>query len=192
VVSAWHSTFLAQSIRDGKLNTLLIKPINPIVFDTTNNIAEKVLKMFFLLPMVIVGALIFNAQLHSTGIRAVLFILSLVLAAIFRFITEHLIGILGFWIEEVVSIKNLIDASSLAFGGWIVPLFLFSTQLQEILKWLPFYYYGGFSLEILVSPMPYINIYIGILFQIGWTLLISMLTIFLWKKGVKKYSAYGG
>ncbi|MFC1748284.1 hypothetical protein ACFL2V_05700 [Pseudomonadota bacterium] len=53
LTSAWHGIFTAHAIRTGQINKLLIKPHFPLLHSITNNLAEKVIKILFLFPVVI-------------------------------------------------------------------------------------------------------------------------------------------
>jgi len=189
---AWQGIFFADDIRTGAVNRLLIKPISPFLSMFTNNLAEKIIKIFFLLPMVTIGFIIFPQDLHLQLSNMFLFFIALIMAFFINFSLETLMGMAGFWLDEVTSLSNLRDILDYTFGGIIVPIYLYSGIFKTIADLLPFRYSVAFPFEIFTNSLSFPELIIGFSIQLGWILLFTLLSVCLWHKGIQKYSAYGG
>jgi len=64
--------------------------------------------------------------------------------------------------------------------------------LLNISKFLPLQYFWYIPTLIILGKTDLINIKTSIITVITWTIIISIIINFAWKKGVKNYSFYGG
>jgi ABC-2 type transport system permease protein len=192
ITSAWHGTFFADRIRKGDLNKHLVKPISPFLYDVTDNLGEKLVKALFLIPLVIVGILFFPVRVSLDVPTIGYLILALFLGLVLNFLMQAVIGIMGFWIDEVTSLLNWNDALESTIGGKLMPIFLFPVGIAVVARLLPFYYFTGFPLEILSHSLSGREILQGFVIELIWVGLLFIGLVFGWKKGVAKYSAYGG
>lgn len=192
LTGAWHGTFLAKDIRTGELNKYLTKPASPFYSALSNNITEKIVKTIIITPMILFGTLFYSPDYTSNLLVILLFILALTLSAAVAFSIDNFIGIAGFWFDQVYSIKNLIVTADLSLGGRLIPIFMFPPLLRQISTFLPFRYLVSFPVEILSNTLSLRQIVTGLTIQITWLLALWFLSVILWRKGNKKYGAYGG
>lgn len=192
LTGAWHGGFLAERIRSGELNSTLAKPMFPLIGDMANNIGEKILKLFYIVPFVFVAHLYFGIDLQLGLGTVSLTILALVLGVMIAFTIETVIGLLTFWMDEVSSIENFHDIIQYTFGGRIAPLFLFPPAIKFVAEVLPFRYVLSFPLEILVGSLTNAEISLGFGVLIFWLVIFGVVAWILWRQGIRRYSAYGG
>ncbi len=192
LTSAWGGTFLAEKIRTGSLNMYLVKPTNPFIFDIANNLAEKAVKSIFLLPMIVFGGVIFSTNIKVTIPMLAFTIAALLLSAATNFLVETIVGLLGFWTEEVTSFVNLIDISKFTLGGRVIPLFLFPLGVRAVANILPFRYLAVFPLEIIAGAVNSQEMMTGFAIQFAWLAIFAISARFLWERGLTRYSAVGG
>lgn len=190
-VTSWHGIFMAQEIRTGYLGKKLIKPIFPLISDISNNLAEKTIKIFILLPFLMISFSLFSLKLNLSLENVLWCGLSLVTSIIFTFSLETLMGIAGFWLEETSAIENFVDITDYTLGGKMIPLFLFPTSLKLFTTYMPFRYSISFPLEIITNSLTQQQIMLGFLIEFFWIGIIALLSRILWIKGIKKYTAYG-
>ena len=114
--SSWYGQFLPGRIRRGEISSILLKP-QPFLIETiSNNIAEKIIKLSFLIPMVVFLGYWLSAKVLSQNILIwVLIVLTTLLAAIIFFLLDVIIGMLAFWFEETRSIQELIGVLNRCF-----------------------------------------------------------------------------
>jgi len=190
--SAWHGTYLANDIRAGRISSALSKPFSLFTQFFAGNCSSKFVKTFFLLPMVIFSLFLFNLKLTPTLLQISTFIISLGVTAILAFYRDHLIGLLAFWLDDISAINDFFDISEFTFGGRVVPIFIFPPLLKSIAFILPFRYFTVFPLEIITGTLSPTQIFTGLSIQLVWLCLAVYATSMFWKKGVRRYSAFGG
>ena len=105
--SSWLTTFLARDIRLGKLSSWMVRPASLLTF-VANNLSEKVMKTFALLPMIGVLWSVFHDSMHVPAGRGhlALFATSVVLAAILVFTIDILVASLAFWMDDVAALHQ--------------------------------------------------------------------------------------
>lgn len=192
LVSAWHGPFWSRMIRLGDLNMRLIKPLHPIVLDIGNNLAEKIIKICFLGPMLAVGFWLLKPELSLELWLLPVLLLSILGAAILSYIFESLIGLAGFWMEDTSSLSNFGNIAEYTLGGRVVPIFLFPLALRQVVDILPFRYMLAFPLEIVTGSLTNEQIGQGLFTQIIWIGIMVFVFWAMWRGGFKRYSASGG
>jgi len=101
--SSWMAAFLANDIRLGKLSSWMVRPASLLVKFVANNLSEKFLKLFALVPMIGIVWWIFrdSMNLPADAGRWALFAISIVLGAVLVFTIDILIAALAFWMDDV-------------------------------------------------------------------------------------------
>lgn len=193
LASAWLAVFMADTIRDGRLNVWLARPGSFLYEMAANNLAEKVIKLFILVPMIaIFGWFVRDSlMLDVAPWRWLAMLVSAMVAGVFFFWLDVAMGSLGFWLENI---SGLDWGRALLVGlvtGSVVPLALFPDWAQGFLHVQPFRYTISFPLEIVVAGLSGREVAIGLVVQLGYTALISVGALRLWRRGLRSYSAVG-
>lgn len=192
LVTVWVIWDLDREIRLGELSSRLIKPLNPIHYHIAFNLADKIFRIFTLVPAILTITFFFPALRFSSSPEHVLsFLLSLSMAWAIRFMSQYCIGLLGFWVTQSMAINEVTYAGLLLFGGVIAPLDLFPSQFHELIMHLPFRYMLSLPVEILLGLLSRDLLVRELLIQFFWLTAFLILYQLLWKKGLKKYSAVG-
>ncbi len=190
--SAWHAREWSAKIRLGELSPYLLKPASFSLFLLGNNIGEKLLKSFYLLPIIFLAGLALNLNLPQPSVSTILLlIISWLLAALLTFAIELAILLTTFWLDDIESLDNFIVFSTYVFSGQFIPLVAFPASIQTISPFLPFRYLLSFPVEILTGRIIGLNIPVGLAFQIFWCILMIFICRILWRKGLIRYSAVG-
>ncbi len=121
-----------------------------------------------------------------------IFFCTLMLAIILNFMIFYCISGLGFWMIDASSAIFITTLVGTIVSGGIFPLDIFSTQVQFLLKLLPFPYTSYFPVSILCNRIENSDIVRGILLQLFWIAICYIMTKFVWKIGTKKYVSIGG
>lgn len=193
-IGSWHGIFLGRYIKDGFINSRLLKPIPIWLYNVGNNIGEKLIKTFFIVPILLVMMWLFNLTPSlSMGVRELsLFSITFIMAAVLAYLFETMIGELAFWTSEISGIRDFEKIMAFIFGGEVIPVFLFPPFLKVVGSLLPFRYYISFPAEVLSGALSTPQILEGIGIQVVWVAVLSMVTIWLWRTGIKRYGAIGG
>lgn len=125
LTGTWHAGFFARKVRNGNLNLYLTKPLPYILTDLANNIAEKVVKLLILLPMIIIAWIYFSPSISSNGVNPIIVLWILFISFWIKFLYESVVAYLAFWLDNISGIINFTDIAEYTIGGRFIPLFLF-------------------------------------------------------------------
>ena len=190
--SSWYGQFLPGRIRRGEISSILLKP-QPFLIETiSNNIAEKIIKLSFLIPMVVFLGYWLSAKVLSQNILIwVLIVLTTLLAAIIFFLLDVIIGMLAFWFEETRSIQELIGVFESLFSGRFIPLVILPLFWKDLANLLPFRYMASLPLEILLGQLNNKQMIGGTIVQVGYLILVIITYKFISNRGFRRYGASG-
>ena len=98
---------------------------------------------------------------------------------------------LAFWTTRVYSIHEFYYALILLFSGQFVPLTLMPNVIQNIAQYLPFQMLIYFPVQLILGNLSGTQIVQG--YVVGFIWLIVSITLFnwVWRNGVKRFSAVG-
>jgi ABC-2 type transport system permease protein len=190
---AWAGFYLPRKIREGDLSLRLLQPLHPIYLDLANNLAEKFTKTWFLIPMVLAAAALYGVEpiFFSAG-QLVLASSSILAGLLIHFLLDWLLGLLGFWLADPQPLTYINTAFLYFFGGRILPLSLFPEKLRLAADLLPYRYISSLPLEILSGGEPAPSLFFSLAGQGFWLLVFLAALVFVWRRGLRRYEAYGG
>lgn len=178
-------------VKNGQWSQLLLKPIHPIHDDIAFLLGRKWFDLLILAPMLIVLGLIFNVSLSLTWWQIVAFVIACLLGFLLRTMWQWALGLTTFWIIRVSAIFDLYFALELLLSGRIVPLDLLPEWAQTAAFFLPYQWSFAFPIEVAIGRETAEQTIMGIGIQIVWLLIGSVLVRFMWRRGVRRYSAVG-
>jgi ABC-2 type transport system permease protein len=183
----------AYKVQDGSLSGELIKPIHPMLTNTlVNDIAFKTLNLIVLTPIWIVLALLFKPDFASVSIGGILLsIPAILLGYMINYLLSGTITSLAFWTTRVFSIHEFYYALILLFAGQFVPLQLMPEIIQNIARVLPFQLFMYLPIQMIQGNLSMNEILQGYGTGVIWLAAALMLFRFVWREGVKRYSAVG-
>jgi ABC-2 type transport system permease protein len=88
LTSAWHAPFFANDVRDGRLSTRLLKPLTPHAYTFIHSLTEKMVKMLFLLPMVVIGIIAYPISIDFSISTFLLCVVSVILGGVIKYLIE--------------------------------------------------------------------------------------------------------
>ena len=192
LTNVWVIWELDYEIRHGDLSVKLLHPINPIHEYIASHLADKVIRLWILVPLGIVAWLIFpTIHYDLTPLTLALLLVALVAAWILRFLSQYCFGILAFWISEAITLNDIWFAGMLMLGGVVAPLDLFPAQVKVIADYLPFRFMLSFPVEIVSGRMTTSDLLIGLVMMTFWVVFFIVVYRWLWSKGIRQFSAFG-
>jgi ABC-2 type transport system permease protein len=197
---------IANQIRNGEVKKFLIQPVDMIGCLLMQRIAHKlVYYLIAALPFALVFWLCGNFFVDGWPSVDVLgvFLASLIFAFLLGFFLETCIGLVGFWFLEVTSLMFIYMLFNFFLSGHMFPLELLpdslslysggpAINLRAIVDALPFKYLAYFPAAIFLGKIRGPEMYTGLAVEIGWVFLFIGLSRLLWRRGVKRYSGFGG
>jgi ABC-2 type transport system permease protein len=148
--------------------------------------------MVFLLPVTAILYLVLRPQVQIEARNALLFVPSLIGAALLRFFWGYWLALLAFWATRADALLALQDALVFLLAGQVAPTALLPGALRAVSRVLPFRYMLGFPVEILTGQLVPAEMGQGFVFQTSWLAAALVLYAVLWRRGVRRYSAIGG
>jgi ABC-2 type transport system permease protein len=130
--------------------------------------------------------------LPADGFTAALFAVSVLLAGLLQFFLAYAMALLAFWVLEVSTFIFILFAFEYIAGGHLFPLDILPPALAQALNYTPFPYQLYFPISIYMGKVVGTGLWRGILIQALWVLVAYGFARFMWRRGVKRYSAFGG
>lgn len=193
ITEFWFDEYIHEEIRTGEFSRFLLKPIAfPFAF-IFQNIGRKIFSIpIFLIPTVLFISLLFRQQLIFPQQKSLLlFAGALCVTFGIRFALSTLAAAGGFWWEHASALTHLRWVLEIVAGGYLLPISLYPSWMQEFPKLLPFQYIYYFPISIFTGTIPDNQIISGMIIGIIWMIFLIFLSKWVWRLGIKKYSAVG-
>jgi len=188
------STGIARDIRQGDLKKYLVQPLDMIGWLLAYRIAHKIAYIVTALPpyAVIFGVAYSYFDTFPTGWQIPAYVLSLLMGFVIGFFFEVCMGCIGFWMLEVSSILYITQTVNFFVSGQMFPLDLLPGGWGTILKALPFQYLAYFPAMVFLNKITGIQLVQSLLIGLCWAGICFLIARFLYQRGLRRYSAYGG
>ncbi len=183
---------LAEDIYTGKISYQLMKPMNIYCYLATQEVADKLKNLSFIILETIILFFLFKPQVvfPSTGVF-LLFVFAAILGAILMFVIMLLFGTIGFWSQETWGPRFLFYMFIDFTAGKLFPLNIFPQTVQQIIFLTPFPYLSYAQTQIFLGRYVGEDILKTFICLVLWIFLLSAAFLFLWRKGIKEYGALG-
>lgn len=183
----------AYKVQDGSLSSELIRPIHPMLTNTlVNNIAFKALSIMGLIPVWIVLFFLFKPDFSNVTWQSIaLAVPAMILGFFVAFLLSAAVTSIAFWTTRVWSISEFYFAVFLLFSGQFVPLKLMPTIIQETARYLPFQFSMYYPIQLILGKLSTAEIIHGFVIAAIWLVISIFLFNWVWREGVKRYSAVG-
>lgn len=183
-----NSMNLSEDIRLGRISSYLIYPFNFWEFHTASFLSFQFLQLLIsLVTITIISSFGFLSGLSLS--QLVIGILFCFYISFFWYLLQYLCGILAFWLEETWILRVILQTLSLFLSGAILPLDFYPKAFVDLLQWTPFPYLTYYPVKIFegdYSKLPIAIAVIGL-----WIVIAFILNRFIWKRGIKNYTAAG-
>jgi ABC-2 type transport system permease protein len=185
---------IARDIREGTLKRYLIQPVDLIGYLISYRVAHKV--AYIVTSALPYGLLFFLCRGYferfPDALTFAAYLLSLVLAFLVGFFFEVCVGMVGFWFLEVTSLLYIVMTMNFFTSGQMLPLNLLPKPWSTIMMWLPFQYMAYFPAVVFLGKIKGTELVIGLFFEAAWAVVFLILGRWLYRVGLRRYSAYGG
>jgi ABC-2 type transport system permease protein len=185
---------IARSIRDGSLKKYLLQPIEMIPYLLSYRVAHKA--AYIAMSSAPYALLFFLCRDFFTLPRDpavwAAYIAALLMGFLIGFFFEAGIGMMGFWFLEIGSFLYVINTLSFFVSGHMFPLDLLPEPMANVLKFLPFKYLAYFPAMIFLGKVQGPDLVWGLVTEALWAAVLILLANWLYRAGLRRYSAYGG
>ena len=185
---------IALQIRNGEVKKFLIQPVDMVGFLLLNRVAHKAANYSVAtLPFALVFFLcrgFFSGWPDPIIILA--FLASLVMGFLLGFFLEASIGLIGFWFLEVSSLLFIYMLMSFFLSGHMFPLDMLPQPWRGIVYWLPLKYLAYFPAAVFLGKIPRDELAWELTIELAWVLFLIVLCRWMFARGVRRYSGFGG
>lgn len=186
---------IARQIREGEIKKFLIQPIDMLSYLLATRVAHKAAYYSIALgPFALVFWLC--GDFFTTGWPPwptfLAFLASLVMGFILGFYLEATIGLVGFWFLEISSLMFVYMLFSFFLSGHMFPLDMLPEPWRTIVLCSPLQYLAYFPAAVFLQKIEGQDLINGLLLELFWTVFFIVLARVLYRRGVKRYSGFGG
>lgn len=191
--SIFVSEHLPKRIKDGQISTDLLKPYSIASANLINQFSIKLTQMTIKLPVYLVVVVLLGRYFrlafdYRFGLLALVIC---VFAYLLHFFIDLSLSYTSFWFDDVWSLSLLKTVALMVFGGQTFPLDLVPAGLRGLFTFLPFRFIYFFPVKVAQGDITFIELVINLGQLFLWMFAFYLLSRLLWKRGVRKYSAYG-
>lgn len=182
-----------QDIQEGQLTRFILKPLPYFQFNLFTEVPYRILQGGFSLIALFLFVLVFGLSFAISTDPYVLLLATIItlLGFLICFTFKMIIGISALWLTDVGGFYQLLDGIMFVFGGFLLPLSLLPGGIALISYILPFSYMIYFPIVAFQGTQPILELYRIIGIQLLWFLGFLLLYMWLFKKGLKKFSGVG-
>jgi ABC-2 type transport system permease protein len=185
---------IAADIKDGNISQFLLKPMDFLTYRICLFLSGKLI--FTAMSIVPVGIFAYCFRDYFVappgwGMSA-LFLLSLVLTGLLQFFMSYTMALLAFWLLEVSTIIFILFAVEYIAGGHLFPLNILPPGLAAALNCTPFPYLLYFPVSIYLGKIHGPDLWYGLAVQGAWVMLFYLVAKWVWRRGIRTYTAVGG
>jgi len=171
----------------------LLRPLHPMVSYAVENLAAIPLRLIIALPVAVVALLLVGSErLPKSALLWVVFLLSLLGSWLITFLANSAIGTLALWTGSSIKVMDVWLALFMVLSGYLIPVELFPPVVRSAVEVLPFRYQIGFPVEVLTSAHDTRTALILLARQWTWVAISFFLVGVLWRRGLRRFAAYGG
>ncbi len=185
---------IATQVRDGQIKKYLIQPIDMLGFLLLSRIAHKLAYYSVAIgPFALVFVLcrgFFPGWPDPITLCA--FVCSLLLGFTLGFFLEASIGLISFWFLEVSSLLFVYMLFSFFLSGHMFPLDMLPYPFNYLVEILPLKYLAYFPAAVFLGKVDGIALIRGLAIEVVWVVFFLILARWLFARGVRRYSGYGG
>ena len=185
---------ISRDIRDGSLKKYLLQPLDMIGYLISYRAAHKA--AYIATSALPYAGLFFICSDYFEGFPDVLtlfaYLLSLILSFLIGFFFEACMGMVGFWMLEVTSLLWIVTTLSYFISGQMMPLDLIPGFWGTLVKALPFQYLAYFPAVVFLREVKGTDLVVGLGVQAAWVVAFAFMTRWLYARGLRRYSAFGG
>ncbi len=186
----WVIWDFEEEVVQGQLSARLLQPIDPVWHHLMSHIGERWARLPFVFILVGIFFLLYpQAFWIPTLMQWILAFLSVCLAFALRFWIQYTFALAAFWTERAAALEQAWFLIYIFLSGLVAPLEVFPPTLRALVMWTPFPYLLNIPANFLVGID--VNRVQAFSVPMGWFILCLLINRWLWREGLKRYSAMG-
>ena len=183
---------MAHSIRNGQIQKELLSPVTYFQYYFGIFIGEMRFALIVAISAFIICNIFWTVILPNSFLNFIYAILLILLGMIILYLTQMIVGLIGFYTNSIWGMQILRKSIISIFSGMIAPLTLFPNWFQQIANLLPFKEIVYTPVYLYLGQVELNTIWILIIKQIIWIILLYIIAKAFFKHAVKKVTVNGG
>jgi ABC-2 type transport system permease protein len=195
LTGSWAAWEINYEVRQGTLAMRLLRPVNPLFAHAVNNAAAMPMRLIVCIPVAVIALIVVGkGEITHSPVLAALFCVSLFGGWLITLMANLAVGCLAFFLESSLKVWDIWLALYFVMSGYLFPIELFPPFARAVTDFLPFRYQLGLPIEILTRAYDTDPAAAAWLVLRQWAFVGGMLalTMLLWRRGLARFSAYGG
>jgi ABC-2 type transport system permease protein len=186
----WLIHVFEDDALQGRLSPYLLQPLQPLWRYLAAHISEQATRVPFVALMLVVVGLAAPGLLWAPSAGALLLgLLAIQAAFLLRFLLQVIVTTLCFWSERAAALDRLLLIPYLFLSGLVAPLDTFPPGIRRLALATPFPWMVDFPARLLAGESVHAALGLGMI--AAWCLLLWPISRWLWRAGVRRYSAMG-
>jgi ABC-2 type transport system permease protein len=180
-------------IRQGTLAMRLLRPIHPVLSYAADNLAALPIRAALAFPVAMITLYVVGrGHLAQDPVLWLIVPFAVIGAWVISFSMMFLIGTLGLFWESSLAVWDLWFGCYIIFSGYLMPLSLLPPWIGKITRLSPFPYMLAFPVEACLGNPTRSAAATSL--GVEWLYAAGFFTaaLFLWKRGLVRFAAYGG
>jgi len=185
-----HRTWnLSEAIRLGRITSFLLYPFDAWKFYLCEFLGFQLIQVgIAVLSVFMLGCFGFIPQIDLATLgMGIAFSL---LVSILWFVCDFTFGLGGFWLEEVWVFRVIFNLFAILFSGAFIPIEFFPESLQRFLAYTPFPFITAVPVHIFLGTSS-VSLGWAAVTLLGWIFVLGIGSCFVWRRGLKLYTAAG-
>jgi len=193
VTNNWLVWEMTMDVKQGTLATRLLRPISPLVQYSAEHVAAIPMRVAMISPVILVLLWVGGKSLMFGSFeRAGVFVVSLLGAWLILFFTMVLIGSLALFVQSALSIFDMWLALHFLLSGYLFPLELLPAWVAPISTATPFRYTLAFPVETWTGKLAMASAWHDLAIQWLFVVIMAAAALTVWRKGMRRFVAFGG
>lgn len=183
---------IVDQIHTGKIVSFLVKPTSYYGARLAMYLGKATIRFLTVIPALLVGF----SLLHINGtellhLHLLKFLPYFLIGLAIHVCIVIILGVLSFPLDRSSAAIFTFQTAIFLIGGKLLPLSLFSPNIQLILKFLPFHFLTYTPLSMLLGQPTFLPYVSGLGIDLLWLGAALLIMRFLWIRGMKTYEGFG-
>jgi len=185
---------IAADIREGNISQFLLKPVDYLWYRLCLFFSGRIAFIAVAAVPLVVFIFCFRQYFLPPPNLTVwlVFPVSLLLTALLQFFISYAMAMLAFWLLEISTFIFILFAFEYLASGHLFPLDILPPVVREALFLTPFPYQLYFPISVYLGKSAGLEMWRGLGIQFLWVVAAYVFARWMWRRGIKKYSAFGG
>lgn len=181
---------VVEDIKDGRVAPYLLKPINYPLSMLADSLGHATINLVLVTPVIALILFITGTAHYLPPLPSLAFFFGFMLVGLlFYYLIYFLSALSSFWLDRGSNIIYGLIVMSNFLNGAIIPIDIFPEWLIHISNYLPFQFLMYTPIQFWLGRAQ--NIPAISITAVSWLIILSIITVLVWRLGIKKFEAVG-